>query len=105
MTLFGVQDGTEGASVADAIEFWERVEALGYDWISAWDHFYPVLDQYADVSQAVAYGSDQQVLDAIKAFEEAGADQILNGNCILDGTDDIERVAGLLRLTARNVDR
>jgi alkanesulfonate monooxygenase SsuD/methylene tetrahydromethanopterin reductase-like flavin-dependent oxidoreductase (luciferase family) len=53
---------------------------------------------YADTSGAVVYGSDQQVLDGIKAFIEAGADQILLANSVMDGTEQLERVAELLGL-------
>lgn len=45
---------------------------------------------------AVAFGSDDQVLERIKAFEEAGADQILFAGAIREGTEQLERVAGLL---------
>jgi alkanesulfonate monooxygenase SsuD/methylene tetrahydromethanopterin reductase-like flavin-dependent oxidoreductase (luciferase family) len=53
---------------------------------------------YADPSASVVFGSDQQVLDGIKAFEDAGADQILLANSVVDGTDQLERVAALLKL-------
>jgi alkanesulfonate monooxygenase SsuD/methylene tetrahydromethanopterin reductase-like flavin-dependent oxidoreductase (luciferase family) len=42
MTRYGVHAGTEGASIQDVLEFWPKVESLGYEWISAWDHFYPI---------------------------------------------------------------
>jgi alkanesulfonate monooxygenase SsuD/methylene tetrahydromethanopterin reductase-like flavin-dependent oxidoreductase (luciferase family) len=53
---------------------------------------------YTDVGGAVVYGSDQHVLDGIKAFEAAGADQILLANSVMDGTEQLERVAELLHL-------
>ena len=53
---------------------------------------------YTDVGGAVVYGSDQQVLDGLNAFVEAGADQILLANSVVDGTEQIERVAQLLGL-------
>lgn len=43
MTLYGVHAGTEGASMAEVLAFWRKVEALGFEWISAWDHFYPIM--------------------------------------------------------------
>jgi alkanesulfonate monooxygenase SsuD/methylene tetrahydromethanopterin reductase-like flavin-dependent oxidoreductase (luciferase family) len=57
--------------------------------------------QYTDVSRSVVHGSDQQVLDAVRAFEEAGADQVLFGNSVVDGTEQLERVARLLNLEGR----
>jgi alkanesulfonate monooxygenase SsuD/methylene tetrahydromethanopterin reductase-like flavin-dependent oxidoreductase (luciferase family) len=43
MTLYGVHAGTEGASIDQVLDFWRTVESLGFDWISAWDHFYPIM--------------------------------------------------------------
>ncbi|SRR6266508_197561 len=43
MIRYGVHAGTEGASFEECLEFWQRVEALGYEWISVWDHFYPLV--------------------------------------------------------------
>ncbi len=43
MTLYGVHAGTEGASIDRVLDFWRTVESLGFDWISAWDHFYPIM--------------------------------------------------------------
>jgi alkanesulfonate monooxygenase SsuD/methylene tetrahydromethanopterin reductase-like flavin-dependent oxidoreductase (luciferase family) len=42
MTLYGVHAGTEGASIENVQGFWHKVESLGFGWISAWDHFYPI---------------------------------------------------------------
>jgi len=39
---YGVHAGTEGAGIQDCVEFWRRVEGLGYEWLSVWDHFYPL---------------------------------------------------------------
>ena len=41
MTLYGVHAGTEGSSIEDVLDYWRRVEALGFGWISVWDQFYP----------------------------------------------------------------
>jgi alkanesulfonate monooxygenase SsuD/methylene tetrahydromethanopterin reductase-like flavin-dependent oxidoreductase (luciferase family) len=43
MTLYGVHAGTEGASIDEVLAFWRKVESLGYEWISVWDHFYPII--------------------------------------------------------------
>ena len=43
MTRYGVHAGTEGASIEDVLAFWRKIESLGYEWVSAWDHFYPIM--------------------------------------------------------------
>lgn len=45
MTLYGVHAGTEGASMDEVLAYWRTVESLGFGWISAWDHFYPIMGQ------------------------------------------------------------
>src|SRR5258706_14452651 len=41
MTLtFGVHTGLQNTSVDDLRALWHRIEELGFDWISIWDHFY-----------------------------------------------------------------
>ncbi len=37
---FGVHAGLQHTSIADLRQLWARIEALGFDWISIWDHFY-----------------------------------------------------------------
>ena len=37
---FGVHSGPQDCTIAQLFELWERAEALGFDWISIWDHFY-----------------------------------------------------------------
>jgi F420-dependent oxidoreductase-like protein len=37
---FGVHTGLQHTSVAELRELWTRIEALDFDWISIWDHFY-----------------------------------------------------------------
>ncbi len=54
--------------------------------------------QRPDVGGAVLFGSDDQVTEGVRAFERAGADQILFAGAITDGTEQLERVAGLLGL-------
>lgn len=47
---------------------------------------------------SVLAGSDGEVLDGIRAFEEAGADQVLIAGDISWGTEQLERLADLLDL-------
>jgi F420-dependent oxidoreductase-like protein len=37
---FGVHAGLQHTSIAELRELWTRIEELGFDWISIWDHFY-----------------------------------------------------------------
>ena len=37
---FGVHAGLQHTSIAELRELWARIETLGFDWISIWDHFY-----------------------------------------------------------------
>ena len=37
---FGVHTGLQNTSIAELQELWARIEALDFDWISIWDHFY-----------------------------------------------------------------
>mgnify|MGYP003338454423 CR=1 FL=1 len=37
---FGVHTGLQHTSIAELQTLWQRIEALGFDWISIWDHFY-----------------------------------------------------------------
>src|SRR5437764_479900 len=40
MTVFGVHTGLQHTTTDELIELWRRIEAMGFDWISIWDHFY-----------------------------------------------------------------
>lgn len=40
MTVFGVHTGLQHISTDELRPAWRRIEALGYGWISIWDHFY-----------------------------------------------------------------
>ncbi|MCU1395221.1 MAG: hypothetical protein JWM34_3649 [Ilumatobacteraceae bacterium] len=40
VTVFGVHTGLQRISTDDLRASWRRIEALGYGWISIWDHFY-----------------------------------------------------------------
>ena len=37
---FGVHAGLQHTTIAELRELWARIETLGFDWISIWDHFY-----------------------------------------------------------------
>ena len=37
---FGVHTGLQHTTYDDLRSLWHRIEALGFDWISIWDHFY-----------------------------------------------------------------
>jgi alkanesulfonate monooxygenase SsuD/methylene tetrahydromethanopterin reductase-like flavin-dependent oxidoreductase (luciferase family) len=37
---FGVHTGLQHTTIAELRELWPRIETLGFDWISIWDHFY-----------------------------------------------------------------
>jgi alkanesulfonate monooxygenase SsuD/methylene tetrahydromethanopterin reductase-like flavin-dependent oxidoreductase (luciferase family) len=50
------------------------------------------------VAGCVLFGSDEQLLNGIKAFEQAGADQVLFAGAIRYGTEQLERIAALLHL-------
>lgn len=38
--IFGVHTGLQRTSIAELTGLWTRIEDLGFDWISIWDHFY-----------------------------------------------------------------
>ncbi|MGH9187569.1 MAG: TIGR03560 family F420-dependent LLM class oxidoreductase [Acidimicrobiales bacterium] len=40
MTIFGVHTGLQNTSMPELINLWHRIEAMGFGWISIWDHFY-----------------------------------------------------------------
>ena len=40
---FGVYSGPQHATFEDSLELWRRCEELGYDWISVFDHFMPIV--------------------------------------------------------------
>src|SRR5581483_3686038 len=37
---FGVHTGLQNTTVDELRDLWSRIESLGFDWISIWDHFY-----------------------------------------------------------------
>src|SRR2546426_4751605 len=40
VTAFGVHAGLQNTTMDELIDLWHRIEAIGFDWISIWDHFY-----------------------------------------------------------------
>src|SRR3954447_21100214 len=40
---FGVYSGPQHASFEGCLELWRRCEELGYDWLSVFDHFMPIV--------------------------------------------------------------
>jgi len=40
VTVFGVHAGLQQTEMDDLRALWRRIEALGFGWISIWDHFY-----------------------------------------------------------------
>ncbi len=40
MTTFGVHTGLQNTTMDELRDLWRRIEGLGFDWISIWDHFY-----------------------------------------------------------------
>jgi F420-dependent oxidoreductase-like protein len=55
MTVFGVHTGLQHTTADELVELWQRIEALGFGWISVWDHFYAAdLTGNPDCMEAVA---------------------------------------------------
>jgi alkanesulfonate monooxygenase SsuD/methylene tetrahydromethanopterin reductase-like flavin-dependent oxidoreductase (luciferase family) len=54
--------------------------------------------EVAEVGGAVLFGSDERLVEGVRAFEDAGADQILFAGAVVEGTEQLERMAGLLGL-------
>ncbi|HEX9969778.1 MAG TPA: TIGR03560 family F420-dependent LLM class oxidoreductase [Acidimicrobiales bacterium] len=55
MTVYGVHTGLQNTTADELVELWQHIEALGYGWISIWDHFYAAdLTGNADCMEAVA---------------------------------------------------
>lgn len=40
MTVYGVHTGLQHTTMDELVDLWQRIESLGFDWISIWDHFY-----------------------------------------------------------------
>jgi F420-dependent oxidoreductase-like protein len=55
MTIFGVHAGLQNTDTATLRALWTRIEDLGFEWISIWDHFYSAtLGEDAECLEAVA---------------------------------------------------
>ena len=54
MTLFGVHTGLQHTGIDELRQLWRRIEELGFDWISIWDHFYAADLSSFDCHEAVA---------------------------------------------------
>jgi alkanesulfonate monooxygenase SsuD/methylene tetrahydromethanopterin reductase-like flavin-dependent oxidoreductase (luciferase family) len=63
-------------------------------------HLREVYGDYAvaEVGGAVLFGSDERLVGGVRAFEDAGADQVLFAGAVVEGTEQLERMAGLLGL-------
>ena len=46
----------------------------------------------------MVFGSDDRLLEGVRAYERAGADQILFAGAVREGTEQLERMAGLLSI-------
>ncbi len=51
---FGVHTGLQNTSVEELRALWLRIEDLGFDWISIWDHFYAADASGSNCLEAVA---------------------------------------------------
>src|SRR5438552_15496179 len=51
---FGVHTGLQNTTVDQLRSLWKRIEELGFDWISIWDHFYSADFNGYECLQAVA---------------------------------------------------
>jgi F420-dependent oxidoreductase-like protein len=54
MTTFGVHTGLQNTTIAELRDLWTRIEDLGFDWISIWDHFYSADFNGYECHEAVA---------------------------------------------------
>src|SRR5215210_6626480 len=51
---FGVHTGLQNTTVEELRSLWARIEDLGFDWISIWDHFYAADATGSNCLEAVA---------------------------------------------------
>ncbi|HUQ39092.1 MAG TPA: TIGR03560 family F420-dependent LLM class oxidoreductase [Acidimicrobiales bacterium] len=55
MTIFGVHTGLQKTTVDELVALWQRIEGMGFGWISIWDHFYSAdMTGDADCLEAVS---------------------------------------------------
>jgi F420-dependent oxidoreductase-like protein len=63
MTVFGVHAGLQNTSMTDLRSLWQRIERLGFGWISVWDHFY-----------SATLGDDPECLEAVATHAALACD-------------------------------
>jgi len=63
MTVFGVHAGLQNTSIQDLRSLWQRIERLGFGWISVWDHFY-----------SATLGDDPECLEAVATHAALACD-------------------------------
>src|ERR1700750_2447703 len=63
MTVFGVHAGLQNTSMPDLRSLWQRIERLGFGWISVWDHFY-----------SATLGDDPECLEAVATHAALACD-------------------------------
>ena len=63
MTVFGVHAGLQNTSMESLRSLWRRIEHLGFEWISIWDHFY-----------SATLGSDPECLEAVATHAALACD-------------------------------
>jgi F420-dependent oxidoreductase-like protein len=63
MTVFGVHAGLQNTSMETLRSLWRRIEALGFGWISIWDHFY-----------SATLGDDPECLEAVATHAALACD-------------------------------
>jgi F420-dependent oxidoreductase-like protein len=63
MTVFGVHAGLQNTSMEALRALWRRIEALGFGWISIWDHFY-----------SATLGDDPECLEAVATHAALACD-------------------------------
>src|SRR4051794_29698203 len=51
---YGVHTGLQNTTIDELRALWARIEALGFDWISIWDHFYSADFRGSECLEAVA---------------------------------------------------
>ena len=63
MTVFVVHAGLQNTSIEDLRSLWQRIERLGFGWISVWDHFY-----------SATLGDDPECLEAVATHAALACD-------------------------------
>jgi F420-dependent oxidoreductase-like protein len=63
VTVFGVHAGLQNTSMESLRSLWRRIEHLGFEWISIWDHFY-----------SATLGLDPECLEAVATHAALACD-------------------------------